>query len=93
MQNDEKFIMKRFFLLFFAIALISCEDSFDPTKYQGTWIPDYESVEYEALPHLSFKKDSIRIFDVYDFQTVRKYFVKDDTISIQHKDAWKSCRL
>ncbi|APG64800.1 hypothetical protein LPB136_05235 [Tenacibaculum todarodis] len=81
--------MKKLLFISLIITFISCQDKFEPNKYNGDWINMDEDGGFSSLPSIIFKNDSIYFSDAYTYTTKAKfkinrnkisYFFKNDTV-------------
>lgn len=94
--------MKKLLFLSFIITLISCQEKFEPNKFNGDWISMDKNGGFSSLPTIKFKKDSIYFIDAYTYTTKAKFkitrnkincFFKKDTLINKFKFSSKDSTI
>jgi hypothetical protein len=78
--------MKQLLTLLIAFAFYSCKDSFNPKKYQGSWIAFDEEGAYSNRYTISFEGNSILFTDLYSYTKQGIYQIESNKITIKLRD-------
>lgn len=73
--------MKRLLFTLILISIFSCQETFDPSKFDGTWLNTDEEGIASHHPLIIFKNDSILFEDIYGYGIKGRYKISNNKIS------------